>query len=239
AYIRHRLAVAHWRGDPAVSKAVYPLVYRFSEGVPRRINLICSRLLLHCAVEEKHQVTVSDVREVIQELQSEKLASGDSFSESDFKVEDVFEDVVEDVLEEEIPAVDEADVKALSEDQLDANRTQEAAAQTLVQPRVASATGRTAPVSEARRRVPQKPAAGNVRTLTPQTARSESKKKSPPAPPALKSDWKPINQTNAVTPPDKTKSRRTWSMLTILDASISILFILLIASILVIITSWF
>jgi len=94
AYIRHRLLTVHWRGDPAISKAVYPLIYKFSEGIPRRINLICSRLLLHCSAEQKHQVVAMDVREVIEELQSEDLASGDSFSEMDFQVEDVFDDVV-------------------------------------------------------------------------------------------------------------------------------------------------
>lgn len=92
AYIRHRLSVVNWRGNPAFSKAVYPLVYKFSEGVPRRINLICSRLLLHCAVEERYQVTVADVREVVRELQDENLASGSNFSETDFQVVDVFDD---------------------------------------------------------------------------------------------------------------------------------------------------
>ncbi|HCD55880.1 MAG TPA: general secretion pathway protein, partial [Halieaceae bacterium] len=73
-YILHRLDVVGWRGDPAFSQAVFPLVYKFSEGIPRRINLICSRLLLHCALEQRHRVEVADVREVIGELQDEHLA---------------------------------------------------------------------------------------------------------------------------------------------------------------------
>lgn len=92
AYIRHRLKVVNWQGNPAISKAVYPLIYKFSEGVPRRINLICSRLLLHCAVEERYRVTVADVGEVVRELQDENLASGSNFSETDFQVADVFDD---------------------------------------------------------------------------------------------------------------------------------------------------
>ena len=92
AYVRHRLCTVGWHGDPAISKPVYPLIHKFSEGIPRRINLICSRLFLHCAVEEKHQVSVADMREVIQELQSEQLASGSEYSELDFQVNDVFED---------------------------------------------------------------------------------------------------------------------------------------------------
>lgn len=100
AYVRHRLETVNWRGDPAISKSVYPLIYKFSEGVPRRINLICSRLLLYCSVEQQHRATVADMREVIQELQSEHLASGDSFSESDFQEEDVFD---EEVFEDKVP----------------------------------------------------------------------------------------------------------------------------------------
>ncbi|MFK7829080.1 MAG: ExeA family protein [Congregibacter sp.] len=90
AYIRHRLLEVGWKGDPAISKAVYPLVFRFSEGVPRRINLICSRLLLHGSVEDLHRIGAQDVREVISELQGESLAVA-QFTEEDFRVEDVYE----------------------------------------------------------------------------------------------------------------------------------------------------
>lgn len=84
AYVRHRMDVVGWSGDPAFSPAVFPLVHKFSEGIPRRINLICSRLLLHCALEQRHRVQVADVREVILELQDENLAAGSSWTEADF-----------------------------------------------------------------------------------------------------------------------------------------------------------
>ncbi|MEM6485649.1 MAG: AAA family ATPase [Pseudomonadota bacterium] len=91
AYIKHRLQTAGWNGDPAISDAIYPLVFQFSEGVPRRINLIFSRLLLHGSVEERHRLGVDDLREVIEELQSENLAVGTHISQ-DFDVVDVFSD---------------------------------------------------------------------------------------------------------------------------------------------------
>jgi general secretion pathway protein A len=94
-YIRHRLMAAGWKGDPAISSAVYPLVFKFSEGVPRRINLICSRLLLHGSMEGLHRIGVQDVRSVVGELQSESLAAGPGFTEHDFRVEDVFESELE------------------------------------------------------------------------------------------------------------------------------------------------
>jgi len=93
AYIRHRLEKVGWQGDPAISHAIYPLIYRFSEGIPRRINLICSRLFLHGAVEQRHQIGIKDFRDVIEELQSESLAVERTFSDHDFDVEDQFDEV--------------------------------------------------------------------------------------------------------------------------------------------------
>lgn len=119
AYVRHRLQTVGWHGDPAISKAVYPLIFKFSDGIPRRINLICSRLLLHCSAEQQHQVKVADVREVIEELQSEHLASGESFLESDFQAEDVFDEV--------IPAApEEDDAVALTAEELPATAAEPA-----------------------------------------------------------------------------------------------------------------
>ena len=91
AYIIHRLEKVGWQGDPVLSKTIFPLIFKFSEGVPRRINLICSRLFLHGCVEQRHHIGVADVREVIQELQSENLAAGTTFSEEDFELEDDFQ----------------------------------------------------------------------------------------------------------------------------------------------------
>ena len=74
AYIQHRLSRVGWKDDPSIDEAVYPLVFQFSKGVPRRINLICSRFLLLGSIEEKHRIKASDVRTVLGELQHEQLA---------------------------------------------------------------------------------------------------------------------------------------------------------------------
>ena len=93
AYIVHRLSSVGWRGDPAISRSVYPLIHKFSEGIPRRINLICSRLFLHCAVEQRHEVRVRDVRDVVAELQDESLAvGGGKLTGRDFAAADVFDE---------------------------------------------------------------------------------------------------------------------------------------------------
>jgi putative secretion ATPase (PEP-CTERM system associated) len=85
AYVIHRLTVVGWRGDPAIDRAIFPLIHRFSEGVPRRINLICSRLFLLGSVEDRHTIELADVRVVIGELQAENLAAGTGISQQDFR----------------------------------------------------------------------------------------------------------------------------------------------------------
>ncbi len=91
AYIKHRLERVGWQGDPLFSKAIFPLIYRFSNGIPRRINLICSRLLLHGCVEQRHKIGVTDFKDVIAELQEENLAVAGQFSDLDFAIDDDYD----------------------------------------------------------------------------------------------------------------------------------------------------
>ncbi len=92
AYVEHRLRVVGWRNDPAISAAVFPIIHLFSEGVPRRINLICSRLFLHCCVEQRHQITVADARTVVEELQEEQLSTRNLLNHELFLAQDAFDE---------------------------------------------------------------------------------------------------------------------------------------------------
>ena len=76
-YVRHRLERAGWNGDPALEPGVLPIVYEFSQGIPRRINLICSRLLLHGFIGERHTLTADDAENVARDLHNEELALPD------------------------------------------------------------------------------------------------------------------------------------------------------------------
>ncbi|MGD8566462.1 MAG: AAA family ATPase [Gammaproteobacteria bacterium] len=71
AYIQRRLTVAGWRHDPEFDKNIYPLIHEESEGIPKRINQICNRLLLHSYVEAKHTVNTSDFNTVMKEIAEE------------------------------------------------------------------------------------------------------------------------------------------------------------------------
>ena len=77
-YVLHRLKTAGWRGNPRFESAIFPRLYAFTQGVPRLINQVCSRLLLHGSLEEKRDLGVDDIELVIRELRSEHLAVRDS-----------------------------------------------------------------------------------------------------------------------------------------------------------------
>jgi type II secretory pathway predicted ATPase ExeA len=91
AYVEHRMRVVGWDNDPAISAAVYPIIHRFSDGVPRRINLFCNRLLLHGYVEQRHRIGVADAHAVAKELQTEQLATRNILNEAIFRAEDDFD----------------------------------------------------------------------------------------------------------------------------------------------------
>lgn len=71
AYIEHRLKTAGWTGDPAFGSDTFPVIHRFTGGIPRKINHLCDRLLLLGRMDEKHAFTVKDVFEVIDDLKNE------------------------------------------------------------------------------------------------------------------------------------------------------------------------
>ena len=69
-YIIHRLSLVGWREDPALTPDVYPAIWDATGGIPRKVNMLVSRLLLHGAVEEAHELTATDVDAVVEELQA-------------------------------------------------------------------------------------------------------------------------------------------------------------------------
>jgi putative secretion ATPase (PEP-CTERM system associated) len=71
AYIEHRLKHVGWKGDPAIDADAFEAIYAVSGGIPRRVNLICNRVMLAGYLGEKHQLGVADVRAVANEIQKE------------------------------------------------------------------------------------------------------------------------------------------------------------------------
>jgi len=76
AYILHRLQTVGWRDDPSFGRDTFDAIYQHSGGIPRRINILCDRLLLMGVLDKKHAFTVKDVATVTGELQQEFSSAG-------------------------------------------------------------------------------------------------------------------------------------------------------------------
>ncbi len=72
-YIMFRLRKFGWDNDPVFDQQIFPYIHRYSQGVPRLINLICSRIMLHGMVEDLHELGVGDIRSVLDGLIQEQL----------------------------------------------------------------------------------------------------------------------------------------------------------------------
>ncbi|WP_322404730.1 ExeA family protein [Massilia luteola] len=68
AYVAHRLAVAGEQGAAPVPAALVPQIHRLTDGVPRRINLLCDRALLGAYVENSREVTPKILRRAAREV---------------------------------------------------------------------------------------------------------------------------------------------------------------------------
>jgi putative secretion ATPase (PEP-CTERM system associated) len=67
-YIEHRLRTVDWNGDPAWDDDAFTAMHRQTGGIPRRINTLCSRVLLFGALEEAHTITAPMVDATAEEL---------------------------------------------------------------------------------------------------------------------------------------------------------------------------
>jgi putative secretion ATPase (PEP-CTERM system associated) len=76
AYIEHRLMLVGWRRDPEFADEAFQLIHRHSGGIPRRINTICTRLLLYGMLEECHRIEPAAVGEIMTELTQEMASTG-------------------------------------------------------------------------------------------------------------------------------------------------------------------
>jgi general secretion pathway protein A len=68
AYILHRLGTAGWHGRPRWDEGSFEAVFAHSGGLPRRINRLCSRVLLYGALEETDEITAAMVDTTAEEL---------------------------------------------------------------------------------------------------------------------------------------------------------------------------
>jgi general secretion pathway protein A len=76
-YIEHRLRHVGWNQHPSFDSDAFALIHTHTDGVPRRINTLCDRLLLAAFLGDKNKITDEDVRSVAQE-QTDELGGKES-----------------------------------------------------------------------------------------------------------------------------------------------------------------
>ena len=69
-YITHRMSVAGGAHTVTWSRRALRLIHYHTGGIPRRINLLCDRVLMTAFVRETHRVSAAIVRRSVQELAS-------------------------------------------------------------------------------------------------------------------------------------------------------------------------
>ncbi len=77
AYMEHRLKCAGWDGTPLFDAEAFDAVHDGSQGIPRRINSLCDRLLLSGYLSGRATFSAPDVAEVVREIAEETRGPSD------------------------------------------------------------------------------------------------------------------------------------------------------------------
>ncbi len=93
AYVEHRLRAVGWNGRPRWEDGTFDLLHQCTGGIPRRINRLCGRLLLHGAFEQSDSISPAMVRLIARELERDLAATADSATTNPDKVPDLIDRV--------------------------------------------------------------------------------------------------------------------------------------------------
>ena len=75
-YVEHRLRQVGWTGHPSFDEAAFARIFHWTQGIPRRVNLLCNRLLLAVFLASESRVGASDVDAVGEEMVGEVGEAG-------------------------------------------------------------------------------------------------------------------------------------------------------------------
>ncbi|MBA4110140.1 MAG: ATPase [Leptothrix sp. (in: Bacteria)] len=70
-YIEHRLRKVGWVDNPQISAEAFDECYEWTSGIPRRINLLCNRILLATFLAGEHEISGASVSRIAQEIRAE------------------------------------------------------------------------------------------------------------------------------------------------------------------------
>ena len=70
-YIEHRLRKVGWSDNPTICPDAFDEFYEWTAGIPRRINLLCNRVLLGTFLAGGHEISALGVSRIAQEIRAE------------------------------------------------------------------------------------------------------------------------------------------------------------------------
>lgn len=73
AYIEHRLACVGWKGNPSFDPEAMREIFAVSQGIPRRINAVCDRIMLAAFLGEQRRIGVELVNQIVSEMREEQV----------------------------------------------------------------------------------------------------------------------------------------------------------------------
>lgn len=71
AYVEHRLRQVGWHDHPGFDEPAFGRIFGWTSGIPRRVNLLCNRLLLAAYLGSQSRITAGAVDEIGSELRIE------------------------------------------------------------------------------------------------------------------------------------------------------------------------
>lgn len=78
AYVRHRLCHVGWDGHPGLCDGLLNALYRQTGGIPRRVNQVMNRLLLLGAIEERSELSLAMLDDVVAEMAADQSRGASS-----------------------------------------------------------------------------------------------------------------------------------------------------------------
>jgi general secretion pathway protein A len=70
-YVEHRLRKVGWMGRPGFDSAAFEEIFRWTEGIPRRINSLCGRLIAACPVDGEATIEAAFVARTARDQRTE------------------------------------------------------------------------------------------------------------------------------------------------------------------------
>jgi type II secretory pathway predicted ATPase ExeA len=70
-YVEHRLKHVGWSGEPIFALDSFAEIFAQTDGIPRRINLLCTRAMLAAFLQSRRTISASEIGKTATELGAE------------------------------------------------------------------------------------------------------------------------------------------------------------------------